>query len=224
MFNQKHKNIQIAQYSLLLRVLQLIAKLASYIFHPLFIPLFVTCYLLYIQPYFFLGLSDVDKIRKLFVIGISTVFFPSFTVFLLWRLKFIQSIHLKTQRERIIPYVAANIFFFWAYYVSRNQIENPTPFTQFLFGVFIASGVALVVNSFIKVSMHAIAVAGATSFLIYLGIWSGIALGLPISIGVLISGIVCSSRLLLNEHKSYEIWYGVGIGVLSQMISMYIYG
>lgn len=156
------------------------------------------------------------------MIAISTSFFPLLTVFLLWRLKFIQSIHLKTQRERIIPCVAANIFFFWAYYVSR-QIENPTLFTQFLFGVFIASAIMLIANSFIKVSMHAIGIAGATSFLIYLGIWSGMALGLPITIAVLLCGIVCSARLLLSAHQPYEIWWGITIGIISQIIAICIY-
>ncbi len=198
------------------------SKLLSYIFHPLFIPVFVTYYLLYVQPYFFIGLSHSDKIKKLIAVGINTMLFPAITVFLLWRLKFIQSIELKTQKERIIPYVATNTFFFWAYYISRNQLDNPVPFTQFLLGTFIASAAALVLNSFVKISMHAIGLAGAISFFVHLAIWSGIAIGLPISITVLLCGIVCTARLLLKEHTLFEIGLGICIGILGQVISICI--
>lgn len=206
-----------------IKVLSFGAKLISYIFHPLFIPIYVTYYLLYIQPYFFIGLSNADKLKKLMMIVISAGFFPAFTIFLLWRLKFVQSIQLKTQRERIIPYVAVNIFFFWVYYVSRNQVENPTPFIQFLFGVFIASAIALVANSFIKISMHAIGITGAVLFFIYLAIWSGMVLGFVISIVILLSGLVCTARLLLKEHTFYEIIWGAIIGIISQAIAISIY-
>lgn len=202
--------------------LRIIAKCISYIFHPIFIPLFVTYYLLYIQPYFFLGLSNENKFGRIAMVGISITFFPALTVFLLWRLKFIQSIQLRTQKERIIPYVAANIFFFWAYYVSRNQIDNPVLFTQFLLGVFIASSAALVANSFTKISMHVIGVAGVVAFLIYEAVWSGMAMGLPISISIFICGIVCSARLLLKEHTPAEVVWGLVVGIFSQLAAAYI--
>src|SRR2546421_3426407 len=87
------------------RYLRLSAKIISYIFHPLFIPVYLSWLLVETQPYFFSGLSGTQ--RKMFIpqFAIMYVMFPLISVLLMKALKFINSIHLKTQRDRIIPYV-----------------------------------------------------------------------------------------------------------------------
>src|SRR5690349_9323551 len=84
--------------------LRVIAKIISYIFHPLFIPTYIFLWLALRFPYEFAGITPTGlMLRKISVFWI-TAFFPAFSVFLLWRLKFIDSIFLKTKKERIIPY------------------------------------------------------------------------------------------------------------------------
>src|SRR5687768_2239376 len=102
------------------RFTKLIAHLFSWLFHPLFIPLYVTIFLSFIHPYAFVALSEKRKIFKLIFVFVNTALFPGMAVFLMWRLKFTQSIFLRTQKERIIPYAAAMVFYFWAWYVSRS--------------------------------------------------------------------------------------------------------
>jgi len=43
-------------------------------------------------------------------------------------------------------------------------------------------------------------------------------LTLPISITVLLTGIVCSSRLLVSNHTQLEIYSGLAVGVLCQFL------
>ena len=88
------------------------------------------------------------------------IFFPLVTVFLLKQLKFISSFFLHTQQDRIIPYIACGIYFFWMYMVLRNNENIPKILTQFIFGVFISSSVALIANIYFKISMHAIGMGG----------------------------------------------------------------
>ena len=49
--------------------------------------------------------------------------FPLVTVLLAKGLGFIDSVYLKTQRDRIIPYIACEIYYFWIAYVLRHQAE-----------------------------------------------------------------------------------------------------
>ena len=56
---------------------------------------------------------------------------------------FIDSVFLKTQKERIIPYIISNIFFFWMYLVFHNQPQVSPILTAFVFSVFISSSVAV---------------------------------------------------------------------------------
>ena len=59
------------------------------------------------------------------------------TVFLLKALGFIESLYLRSQKDRIIPYIASGIFYFWAYTVFRQQSHYPVVLTGFILGVFI---------------------------------------------------------------------------------------
>jgi hypothetical protein len=204
------------------RSLRLLGKLVSYVFHPLFIPFYVIAYLVYIHPYAFSSLQEKQKMMKLISFFVITVFFPALTVFLLWRLKFADSIFLRTQKERIIPYVATITYFFWAWYVSKNQLENPPALIFFCLGLFICASVALMANNYFKISMHGLGVGGAMAFFILLAWATTEPMGLPVSIATTITGLVCTSRLLISDHHPAEVYWGLSVGALSQYVAWWI--
>ena len=201
--------------------LKAIGRFFSYVFHPLFIPVYVSAYLIYVHPYSFAVLDEKQKQIRLLSIVVQTVFFPALTVFLLWRLGFATSIFLRTQKERIIPYVATNIFFFWAFYVSRNMPGSPEIMTFFFLGIFLASAAALMANNYFKISMHAMAVGGAATFMVLLGMVNSETSGLNISLAVVIAGIVCTSRLLVSDHYPFEIYWGFILGAVCQAVACF---
>src|SRR4029079_18298807 len=127
-------------------VVKFFAHFFSYVFHPLFIPVYVTYFIAFIHPSYFAGYNVQQKIWIIIRVAYTMVFFPFITVLLLKTIGFSKSICLKTQQERMIPYVACEIFFFWAYLVFRNQPEIPKILTAFTFGVFLSSSAALLAN------------------------------------------------------------------------------
>lgn len=201
--------------------LKLPARFFSYLFHPLFIPVYVAAYLIFIYPYAFSVFDHKQKLIRLLSVFMITAFFPAITVFLLWRLQFAQSIFIRTQKERIIPYVASIIYFFWAFYVARNQQGTPPMMASFFLGTFLCVSAALMANNYFKISMHALAVGGAATFMILLAMISGEAMGLPVSVAVLTAGIVCTSRLIVSDHRPYEIYWGLSLGAASQIVACY---
>src|SRR5665213_2532312 len=114
------------------------AHFFSFVFHPLFIPLIAAWFLAFVQPGYFTGISPKEKTLIVIRVGYNTIFYPALTVVLLKALGFIKSIFLKTQHERIVPYIATNIFYFWVFLVFVNQPEVPTILTGFMFGIFLA--------------------------------------------------------------------------------------
>lgn len=203
------------------RILKVFASLLSYVFHPLFISAYVAAYLIYLHPYSFAVFDAQQKFLRLLSVFVITAFFPAFTVFLLWRLQFAQSVYLKTQKERIIPYVASVIYFFWAFYITRNLEGTPVIMASFFLGTFLCASAALMANNYFKISMHALAVGGAVAFMVILGVTSGQPMGVPIAIATLITGMVCTSRLLISDHHPFEIYAGLIIGALSQLVACY---
>ncbi|MEO6638149.1 MAG: hypothetical protein ABIN25_07715, partial [Ginsengibacter sp.] len=193
--------------------LKIPAQLFSYVFHPLFIPLIAAWYLAFFQPGYFTGIPGGEKIYILIRVAYNTIFFPALTILLLKALGFIQSIFLKTQRERIIPYVAANIFYFWMYLVFKNQPDVPLILTMFIFGIFLSSCFGLFINNYFKISMHALGM-GAFTGLVLTIIFSGFSYSifLPAMVIFFLTGIVCTSRLIVSDHSPFQIYMGILFG------------
>jgi len=132
---------------------------------------------------------------------------------------FINSIFLKTQKERIIPYIISNIFFFWMYLVFRNQPEVSSLLTAFVLSVFISSSVALMANIYFKISMHAIGMGGLLGLmLIILFTNPSSPFTLPFAVSLLITGIVCTSRMIVGNHSQQDIYLGLLCGIFCQFI------
>ncbi|MFX5660556.1 hypothetical protein ABTE05_19510, partial [Acinetobacter baumannii] len=87
------------------------AKVLAYILHPLFVPTYFFAFLMIAYPYEFAGITAWQLKLRLFSVFWLTVFFPAFAVFLLWRLKFSSGILLRTQKERIVPYIITMFFY-----------------------------------------------------------------------------------------------------------------
>jgi hypothetical protein len=199
-------------------IIKFFAKFFSYIFHPLFIPLYVAYYLVFLHHGYFAGYNDKAKTWILIRIALNMVFFPALTVLLLKKVGFIESIFLKKQRDRIVPYMASGIFFFWMYLVFKNQIEIPRILTAFTFGVFLTSSLALLANIYFKISMHALGCGGMLGLMIVVLKTNPLSpFTLPFIIAVLITGIVCTSRLIVSDHTPKDIYFGFFFGIICQL-------
>lgn len=203
------------------KALRVVAKVISYVFHPLFIPAYVSAYLIYVHPYLFAGYNSNQKFIRLVSVFVITAFFPALTVFLLWRLQFAESIYLRTQKERIIPFVASIIYFFWAFWVSRNIEGTPPAMTFFFLGVFLSTSAALMANNYFKISLHGLGVGGAAAFMLLLGAVSNEGMGSIISLTTIIAGLVATSRLIVSDHHPMEVYWGLILGGVCQVIAFY---
>jgi hypothetical protein len=194
------------------------AKLISYVLHPLFIPTYLFIFLVYQYPYEFEGITDWQMKMKIFSTFWLTAFFPAFAVFLLWKLGFSNSIFLRTQKERIIPYFITMFFYWWMYYLSKNFGNQPEVLKFFYFGIFAATVIGVVINVYIKISLHAIAMGGALAAMWLIAQFYKEALTFPLSVTILLTGIVCSSRFLVSNHTKLEIYSGLTVGIICQFI------
>jgi hypothetical protein len=222
MANIMAENGDLAEIKEFSPLVKLPAHVLSYIFHPLFIPVYVCCFLLYWHPFAFAGFTALAKSKLLATVMVNLTFFPAVTVFLLWRLKFVSSIMLKTQKERIIPYAAAMIFYFWGWYVLRNFNEVPDILKQFLLGSFITVIAAWLANIYFKISMHALAMGGMLFFILWASFATEGSSGLFSSSALLIAGAVCTARMIVSDHHPIEIYSGLLLGILCQLIAVWV--
>lgn len=203
-------------------VLKISSKIISYILHPLFIPLYV---FLWLEWRFSINFDDITRAGltlKAISIFLNATFFPAFAVFLLWRLKFIDNVFLRTQKDRIIPYIITMIFYWWLWYLSRTFTDQPDVLKFFYFGIFLNTVFGLVINNFIKISMHAMGAGTLLAFVILTSTHYQTFFGPDIMIATFLCGIICTARMLLNHHSPAEIYVGLFVGVICQLLGVWI--
>jgi hypothetical protein len=196
-----------------------LANFFSFIFHPLFITTYIIAFLIFLHPGAFTGFDPRTKTFRFLTVLLFTTAFPAFAVFLTWRLKLIKSLYLSTTRERLIPYVITMFFYWWTWNVFRNLPDSPAITVHLLLGSFLAICGGWMCNIFFKISMHAIAAGGLLMFSLLFAFSDSYSSGLYLSLAVLITGIVCSSRLVVSDHSSFEIYTGLIVGMLAQFIA-----
>ena len=198
-------------------LIRIVAKLISYLFHPLFIPLYVGLFLIY-EARLFNDRTDWQKKIILIQFFVYYTFFPLMTTLLSKALGFVDSVYLKTQKDRILPYIVCEIFYFWAWYVFKN-IHFPKEVVLFSLGVFLACSLGLILNSFFKISMHTISLGLVCTFFLLAGLLSTTSYGFYISIAVLIGGTTATARLIDSNHTEKEIYAGFLVGAIAELIA-----
>lgn len=204
------------------QIIKIVAKLISYIFHPVFVPIYIAWFLVYEHPYLFAGFGPREKLFVMAQAFAMFTFFPLVTVLLLKALHFIESIQLKKQKDRIIPLIACMVWYFWIWRVWKNLPGYPQAAIVFAMAVFVSSWIGLMANVKIKISLHAIAMGIAVAFLLLLAFTQELNFGLYIAVALLIAGLVCTSRLAVSDHTVKEVYIGFVAGVISVLIARYI--
>jgi hypothetical protein len=198
------------------------AKIVSFLLHPLFVGVLMMYYITYLHPTLFIAVSEKGKFYKFLTFVVNNMMFPVLVVLLLKGLGFAKSIQLGTQKERIIPYVASIIFFFNSYNTFRNQPDSPEILTDMCQGIFLAVCLSLVLNNFSKISMHAIGMGGMLGLAMVI-IFTGQAnTGWPLTAAILLTGLVCTARLIVSDHTKEDLILGLIIGVGTQLFSWWL--
>lgn len=198
------------------------AKIVSYLFHPLFMPLVMAVVVSYLDKTGFAGLPAQQKNQLFGNIALNTIFFPLFSTLLMKALGFIDSVYMHTAKDRIIPLIATMAFYFWGYLIMKGLPFTPLLLKVLMLGSFWGVIVVFIANIFMKISMHTAAAGGALGLVIVLMMISHINLIFPLLLALLVGGIIGTARLVLQAHRPAEVWLGYFAGVLVQLAA-YLY-
>ena len=189
-------------------------QLISYIFHPLFIPIGGTVLYFRIAPYSSLE-HQSGNIVPIFIL---TVIVPIIFLLILRNLRLIDSLFLLDIRERIYPLIIGCILLLMILYkvIPNNYVHE---LFYFFTGLLCALGTALLLLFLkIKCSIHLMGMSSILVYSIGLSIHFGINMTLLISLLILLTGLVASSRLYLKAQGRAGLLIGFLIGSCSQLL------
>ncbi|MBW2961869.1 hypothetical protein [Mesonia aestuariivivens] len=189
-------------------------RLASYIFHPLWMPILGSIAYFVISPRF---LPNSIIKAKLLAIAILTIFIPIVFYFLLKNLGLVKNIRLPKAKERCLPMV----FFCLILLTVLNFVLAAEEFAvlhYFFTGILYSSFIAFLMNIFkYKVSLHMMGIAGVTCFITYISIIYSTNLICLIAFLFFSIGWTASSRIQQKAHHLNELIIGLIVGILPQV-------
>lgn len=198
-----------------MKLIDTILKAASYIFHPLIMPLLGVFFYFSKTPRF---IPEPIIKAKLLAIVILTVVLPFLLFYLLKFSGLVQSIHLKTAKERIRPLIlnCAIVFLVIKHIFTANEVLE----VYYFFVGILVSTFACLILAFLKfkASIHMIALGGVFMFFIALSIHFSINTNGTLALLSVIIGLVASSRLHLKAHSVIELIIGFFVGLFPQLI------
>ena len=197
-----------------------ILSLFSYVFHPVFIPVYATLfYLLSNNSYFF----NQEKYFVLLQVLIIIVLIPILFFFLLRATGKIGSIMAPLLSERKIP-LLIQCFLLILLVRKGITVERYPELHFFLLGALFSTLFALLLL-FVKTkaSLHMIGISALTVFVFGLSVHYQSQNIFAITFLTIMNGFVASSRLVMKAHTSMELIIGVLLGSIPQILLLYLW-
>ncbi len=196
----------------------LLAKVVTVVFHPLFMPVYGLI-LIFITPtlYYYLP-SEVKRILILILI-VNNILLPVALIPFFRYRKIINSWTMGSRGDRIIPLIAVSVFYsFTSFMMMRFSI--PVLIKAYFFSVSLLSLSILAINFFYKISIHSAGAGALTGLVTMLWIVMGVNLGWFLILVIIISGLVMTSRLMLNTHNPAQVYSGYLTGLAVVVVVM----
>ena len=194
-----------------------IEKFISVILHPVFMPsitiLFVT------QKY--LNIIVLESQIPIIIIGtiVFTLVLPLLSVCLLLLFNKIESLEIRKKEERFLPLLLSVIWMIIGF-LYLKEILNYTPIIKSIYlGAIYILILSLFITRFWKISLHMLAIGGATGVLLTLELlFSQNTTSLLLFI--LFSGCLGSSRYSLKAHSLKQVYAGFLLGNIIMYLSI----
>ena len=193
------------------------AKAISYLFNPSLMPA-IGVLLIFNSGTYLSYLPQAGKNLILSVVFTGTFIIPLCFVPLYLYLKVIKNVEIEERTQRTIPYIITFIAYCCTFYLLRRI---PVAMVNLF---FLSTCVVLFVNILLlikwKISSHMIAMGGIVGLIIGLIFRINADMLFYLALSVIISGIVATSRLILDAHQPREIYFGflLGVGLVSVFV------
>jgi len=190
-------------------------KSVSYLLHPLLMPWMGALYFFTVTP---VQYHPIKVSIWLLTIIFWSVIIPLILYFFLKKINLVQSIDLKSSKERVWPLLLNSIILG---YLSYSLLPKSicVELHYFILGALItaAFGMILALLKF-KTSIHMMSTGGAFFFMVLVNLHYDYSFSNTFALFVIVMGAMASSRLHLKAHTPKELAVGLFVGVVPQLL------
>jgi len=198
-----------------------IARMISYLFHPLLMPCYILIILLNLDSIASLSVPLTYKLTLTGVVLLMTVILPLLFTWLLMKVQYITSIFITTKEERVYPILSIAIFYYATYYLLK-EVHISAIFSYYMLGATLVAILALIINFYRKISLHMLGIGSFTGLFLGLSLNFGINFTTEIITGILLAGVIGYSRLKPNAHQPSDVYSGFLTGAVVLALLLFL--
>lgn len=191
------------------------AKLLSAIFNPFYLPLVGMVFLFWFS--YLSMLTWKYKLTVLLLVYVCTVVLPTLFIRLYTNYHGWKLFVLGQKERRMVPYIISILCYFMCYYVM-NFLHIPYFISLILVIALAIQVLCAFINSWWKISTHSAAIGAVTGTVVMFSLIFGFYLLWWLSLVLVVSGLVCSSRLILRQHDLSQVMIGYLTGLVIAVI------
>jgi len=199
-----------------------IAKIISYLFHPLLMPTYGFLIIFFTNNYISTFTSAPIKLVIISITFIFTFVLPTVNALILLKMGRIKNLEMETLNERIIPYTSTVLYYFALFYLFYNT-EFPNIFKILILGAAISILLTIFISLKWKISAHTIGIGGIAGAALGIDYRLQLDMNSVFMLVILFSGVVAYARLKLNAHTPSQVYSGFGLGFLVELLLMVFY-
>lgn len=212
--------------------MKLLAKITSWVFLPLFAPVYA------VFVFFYLPVNERLASDKLLLLNLNpdakwliiNLFFalsflaPAITLLVLFLQKKISTIMLADRKERLMPSILVNVYALLLLLILFRLLPSEMSGYALLMGLsigsFLAVFIATIITAYWKISLHAVGMGILTgAIFIYFTHLDNYPIWF-IPLLFLLSGIVFGMRMVLKAHDLLQLFAGYVLGLLTTSLSI----
>ena len=196
-----------------------IAKIISYLFHPFLMPTYgMMLYFLMVEPRLMGSIPEKAKLVLALITFIFTFLLPLISVLFLFKAGMVESLQMRTSRERIGPFAITACCYLGMYYVLPSDRPEFDIIRVLICGAAIAIVATIIINLFTKISAHMVGIGGTAGAFVSLSYYLQLPLQEAIFSLILVAGMIGFARLALNAHTPGQVYSGFLTGFIVQSI------
>ena len=200
-----------------------LAQILSGLFHPLLLPTYIFCIILYVLPESLVTFPMASRWIIMVLVLLTTFIVPGVGTYYMYRQGFISSMQVENRPERNLPFFFAAVCFAITAYFFYSQ-----PYFDRLFFIIMALITLSVFLTYLisyvwKISAHGVGMGGMLGLLLVLNAY------LPenellyiLLLLIVLSGAVLTARLALHTHTPTEVYSGFLLGFSAVSAGMWM--
>tara|TARA_B100001989_G_C24541399_1_gene467781 strand:+ start:1299 stop:1907 length:609 start_codon:yes stop_codon:yes gene_type:complete len=194
-----------------------LAQVISILGHPIFMPLYAFGLLIYTNPYINMMVSTGSRYFIITILVVFTITLPVITALLFKLFGLIDSVFMKTTKERMWPFIITLIWYYMGYQLF-NKIQVPQSLNLLMIGTISVISVAIIITIRWKISIHMLGIGGVIGAIIGISQRFQFDHSLLLIVLFLFAGLIGYSRLKTKSHNFQQIYIGFIIGLVIEWI------